>query len=423
MKKVLTIVGMVASTLTTIGAVMKIMHWPGANICLIIGISLFSCCFIPVYGYNLFYELSGRKSKIGSIIGTFAFCLVALHILFKMLHWPGASIMMIIGFGSLSLYIFPMLMIFKLAGVSGIKEKVFHASWYISISFLILGYMFKLLHWPAANLLFLTGVLVLSFGYFPFAIKFYNNDEHRKKLYARFLLVPFSIIIITSIFLNISKEILNVFGLVDDGINKTSTFLKEKSEAYYSKCEEPFFKNSVYYPKAMKVKDLSDEIYNYIENMKEKLIVSTEGKSEVVIESRSGKDTIVKLSSNVLYLEVKDDAATPSEILIGDAENPHKGAWSAIELKAKMFVYRQDMLSMYEGEMKELAGKTLGLTTEDLYSQREGTVTSWENYFFHWMPIICDLTILSKIQSDIRYTESTTIEYLYNRAEKEMNSK
>lgn len=162
MKKTLTIVGLVASTLTTIGAVLKILHLPGANLSLIMGIGLFSFYFIPIYGYGLFYELSGKKSKTASVVGTFAFSMVVLHILFKMLHWPGANLMMIVGLGSLSLVIFPILMKFKLHSASGFKEKFFHASWYISISFLILGYMFKLLHWPAANLLFLTGVLCSS---------------------------------------------------------------------------------------------------------------------------------------------------------------------------------------------------------------------------------------------------------------------
>jgi len=49
MKKAMFIMGYFAIVLSTFGMLFKLMHWPGANIMLIIGIALFNLGFLPSY--------------------------------------------------------------------------------------------------------------------------------------------------------------------------------------------------------------------------------------------------------------------------------------------------------------------------------------------------------------------------------------
>src|ERR1039458_2581910 len=172
MKKILTIVGLIAAVFTTAGLVFKIHHLQGSAIEIVVGIGLFSFLFIPFYGYNLFYDLSGKRSKVISAIGAFALSVIALSVCFKMMHWPGANIMLVLGMALVSLIILPMLMIFKLSSAMSVLERIFHSSWYIAISLLFLGYLFKVQHWPASWVLSAAGVLLLSVCYFPLAVKF-----------------------------------------------------------------------------------------------------------------------------------------------------------------------------------------------------------------------------------------------------------
>lgn len=47
MKKLVFITGALSFSLTPIGILLKLMHWPGANILFLIGIGLFSIIFVP----------------------------------------------------------------------------------------------------------------------------------------------------------------------------------------------------------------------------------------------------------------------------------------------------------------------------------------------------------------------------------------
>lgn len=59
-KKVFFITGFVASTLATIGFLFKVMHWPGASIMLILGLATFIFAVIPLWFYQK-YKSEERK--------------------------------------------------------------------------------------------------------------------------------------------------------------------------------------------------------------------------------------------------------------------------------------------------------------------------------------------------------------------------
>ena len=63
MKKFAYITGALASTLLLVGAFFKIMHWPGANLSLIIGTVTLAMFFIPYFFYVNLKEQSERKSQ------------------------------------------------------------------------------------------------------------------------------------------------------------------------------------------------------------------------------------------------------------------------------------------------------------------------------------------------------------------------
>lgn len=49
MKKTMFVLGYIAAVLSTFGLLFKIMHWPGANIMLILGIAMLNFGFLPLY--------------------------------------------------------------------------------------------------------------------------------------------------------------------------------------------------------------------------------------------------------------------------------------------------------------------------------------------------------------------------------------
>ena len=97
MKKAIYISGIVAVNLLLMGALMKILHWPGANIMLILAIAAFVFWFIPASLINHFKSLDKPANPTLHIM-VFVVCLINfVGALFKILHWPGASWFLIIG--------------------------------------------------------------------------------------------------------------------------------------------------------------------------------------------------------------------------------------------------------------------------------------------------------------------------------------
>ena len=56
MKKITFILGYIAVTLSTTAVLFKIMHWPGASIMLVLGIAILNFGFLPLYFYGRYKQ-------------------------------------------------------------------------------------------------------------------------------------------------------------------------------------------------------------------------------------------------------------------------------------------------------------------------------------------------------------------------------
>lgn len=95
MKKLTLITGVVSAIIVLIGGVFKILHWPGAGVALTVGITLFA-----VYALLLFIDkqefAKNTMHKVSNVFVLIAMVLISLGFLFKMMHWPGAGVMIYI---------------------------------------------------------------------------------------------------------------------------------------------------------------------------------------------------------------------------------------------------------------------------------------------------------------------------------------
>jgi hypothetical protein len=107
MKKFAYITGALASIMLLFGAFFKIMHWPGANSLLILGTVTLSMFFIPYFFYVNLQEQSEKKSKVIAAAGLITALFLCAATLFKMMHWPGTIVMMF-GFGFSFLIFLPL---------------------------------------------------------------------------------------------------------------------------------------------------------------------------------------------------------------------------------------------------------------------------------------------------------------------------
>lgn len=202
--------------------------------------------------------------------------------------------------------------------------------------------------------------------------------------------------------LNVSKDVLDAFVLVDQGLSQTTENFVDENNMIYQEFNKAYAarpsKVGPWKMKADQVFKRSNEICDYMQSLKVEIIKTSDKKSPAV----SGK----KIDLNLINR--KDDTDAPSQIMVGD-HNQGK----ANNLKADINKYRDFLISFIDKKDVEVI-KTIkkSLNTSDPPVTKEGTIKTWQTENFEHLPLVAVMTILSRMQIDVRNAESTAIKYL-----------
>jgi uncharacterized membrane protein len=93
MKKIMIISGTFSAAVMSLGIFFKFMHWPGAAICILLGIVVSSLVFLPLLFTLKAKEKQTIKDKLILGLATASGILISFAVLFKIMHWPGANLM------------------------------------------------------------------------------------------------------------------------------------------------------------------------------------------------------------------------------------------------------------------------------------------------------------------------------------------
>lgn len=235
------------------------------------------------------------------------------------------------------------------------------------------------------------------------------------KLSPRQKMINMMYLVLTALLaMNVSKEILNSFAILNNGLVTTNENFTAKNEVTYANFETALAadrkKVRPYLDKANAVKKRSQEMYDYIEGLKKELIKQVEEKEETAIRGRSGQDSMIKIVSNILYMEGKDNNQIPTHFFMGDKDKAMPGN-KAYEFKEKVNKFKEDLQAYIPAEDKD--NIKLGLETSDVFSSAENMMISWENNNFYHNPAVAVIAILTKMQNDVKNAEADIINSLY----------
>jgi hypothetical protein len=108
MKKTVNITGLLAAIFTLLGSVLKVLHLPGAGISFVLGIAFFSLIFLPLMIALKFRDEGSRTDKLVLSFGFLVGIVTSLGFLFKLMHWPGANKLMLTGLVSFTFVYVPL---------------------------------------------------------------------------------------------------------------------------------------------------------------------------------------------------------------------------------------------------------------------------------------------------------------------------
>ena len=203
--------------------------------------------------------------------------------------------------------------------------------------------------------------------------------------------------------LNVSKDILDAFILINDSLEITNDNFAKKNDLSYSVFKQQLAlspeKVRPFYDKAMKAKGYSEELIKYIDDSKYEMISKVEG----ISVAQASK---IKLKE----VQAKDNYDIPTTYWIGATEDGSKG--KARELKNKINEYKEKMSSLLDEQQKK--NIKLGMETNLEYADKSGTKESWETYNFAHIVLAAQITNLSKMVTEVRNAEFDVISALYS---------
>jgi len=95
MKKFMYILGTIAPSLLIVGAIFKLQHWPGASVLIVLGSFLLAAVYLPVFAMVSMRDTRKREKKVNKtlyVVGVITGFIFITGVLFKIMHWPGAGV-------------------------------------------------------------------------------------------------------------------------------------------------------------------------------------------------------------------------------------------------------------------------------------------------------------------------------------------
>ncbi len=107
MKTITSIFGIIASSLTLAGLLLKILHLPFAGILLILGIGGLIFTFLPMMLAVRLHESQGNQAVIINVLGVLCTLVFLVAITFKIMYWPYANLLLTVSLSALTLLFIP----------------------------------------------------------------------------------------------------------------------------------------------------------------------------------------------------------------------------------------------------------------------------------------------------------------------------
>ena len=222
--------------------------------------------------------------------------------------------------------------------------------------------------------------------------------------------------------LNVSKEVLNSFFEVNTGVVRTTANFASKNMETYNDFTAAAELNPVkagpFRDQALSVKRESDAIVNFIQELKYNLVLAVD-KSVFLGQYKDLDGKIIEDNETELTWEKlsKEQKKLPIATLSNKENRDMSGqtlviTGNATSLKEQINSFRKNMLAIAGNNDVLNFNITSALNTEDKNGKGGSSKVSWENYNFLDMPAVGALTLLSKMQSDVRNSEADIIKLL-----------
>lgn len=219
--------------------------------------------------------------------------------------------------------------------------------------------------------------------------------------------------------LNVSKDILQAFVTVNDGLKQTNANFEAKNEMMYNDFRQQLTqqkeKVEPYYLRALQVKEKSDAMVERIRILMADVVAFTEFGVRPKKDGSHHNDADWKKAYDIDLSEVKktDNFDKPIAILIPDQAKPETG--EAYKLRKALEDYEEELIKLI-GE--DPANYDMGFNYEPGFNKHIKREMSWEFNTFYSTVLAADVVIFNKMIAEVRNAEAEAVAKLMNNIRK-----
>lgn len=196
------------------------------------------------------------------------------------------------------------------------------------------------------------------------------------------------VILMAMLALNVSNEVLNGFSIVEESLNRTTANSAKENQVVYDDFDAQMKANptkvKMWFDKAMEVKAISDSLYDLAGELK-----------IAIIREADGDDYDVNNIRN------KESLEAANQVMLAPGRGRGEELYNAINN------FRERILTMITDTVRRnVIGSNLSTEVHTTLGK------NWQEYMFEDMPVAAAVTLLSKLQSDVRYAEGEVLHSL-----------
>lgn len=197
------------------------------------------------------------------------------------------------------------------------------------------------------------------------------------------------LIFIAMLALNMSKEVLAAFGIMNEKLEASNEKTRESNEAYLvnldTKASEDPAKYEDLYKDAQQIKALSKDYYDYLEDLKTEMLAETEDPKDYAVMDKSD------------YLDQKffqgDNLAAGGKEFMKRINDYRIQVTAIVPTGIKSYVKARFETGDANGKVEK----------------RDGTKQDWIFYHYEGFPQVASLAKLTALQADIKATEESAL--------------
>lgn len=199
------------------------------------------------------------------------------------------------------------------------------------------------------------------------------------------------VILMAMLALNVSTEVLEGFSVVEDSLRRTAQTATDENRTLYADFEAQMKRNPQkvrqWFECAQQVRQMSDSLYLLADELKQAIVCEADGPDGDVLNIRKKEDL---------------DAASTVMLTVGSGRGE--------ALRQAIVRYREYILTLLpDSAQQRMVAQSL--STEPSAEAR-AVGKNWQEYMFDHMPVSAAVTMLTKLQNDVRHAEGEVLHRL-----------